>query len=89
MKMEEKLENISILNVACFVLYGFSNVFDNMKLLHASFVGVLISFIISTYLLGKTRQMKNEVEKRVLIRCINSLVFCLFFFVCYALTIFS
>jgi hypothetical protein len=85
--MEEKIENISILNVVCFILFGLSNILNKIMLFHIAFVGVLISLSFSIWILYKTIHFKNKDEKRLFIRSINSLIFCLFFSICYLLTI--
>ena len=84
--MEEKIENVSVLNVVCFILYGLSNILENPRLFHIGFLGVLFSFCVSVWLLMKSRLFKNKEEKRIFIRSINSLIFCVFFSLCYILT---
>ncbi len=81
--MDEKLENISILNVVNYILFMSGDIFDKPTLMHISVVGILISFFFSLWMCIRARHLKDEGEKRRLVRCINSLIFCSFFVVFY------
>jgi hypothetical protein len=83
--MKEKIESISILNVVCFILYGLSDILNNPTLFNIGFIGVIISFLFSIWLLCKSLHFREE-EKQVFTRSVNSIIFCIFFFVCYFLT---
>lgn len=85
--MEERIENISILNVICFILYGVGHIFDKPTFIHIGFGGALISLAITVWIFIKTIRFANKDEKRLFMRSINSLVFCLFYCVLYLFTL--
>ncbi len=81
--MDEKLENISILNVVSYILFVFADLIEKPVMLHIAAAGIFISFLSSLWLLISARRMKNDKEKSRVVRCINSIVFCVFFLLYY------
>ena len=81
--MDEKLENIGILNVACYILFVFGDLIGKPIMLHIGVTGVAISFLCSLGMCIRARHLKNEGEKRRLVRCISSMIFCSVFIVYY------
>lgn len=85
--MSSKIENVSILNNICFVAYGFSNILNNEKLLYIGFLGVVISFVFSVWICCKSFHFKSEEEKKIFIRSIHSIIFCVLFSILFFFTI--
>ena len=81
--MDEKLENMSILNVVCYILFVFGDLAIKPIMLHISVAGITISFLLSLWMCIQARHLKNEGEKQRLVRCINSMIFCSVFIVYY------
>ncbi len=77
--------DISLINIACFVIFMSGDMFDKPTLMHISAVGVAISLFFSLWMLIGARRMRDTHEKNRVARCITSLIFCSFFTLFYFL----
>lgn len=85
--MDEKLENISTLNLVSYILLVLGDLIDKPIMMHIGVAGVAISFLFSLWICIQSRRLKDEKEKRRLARSIYSMIFCSFFIVYYIVKI--
>jgi NhaP-type Na+/H+ or K+/H+ antiporter len=74
-------EDISIIKLLCFALYGFGELLQKEMLSVVGLFGVIAAFIWSTIIFCKYWRFKSEKEKKLLVQSMHSFVFCILYFV--------
>lgn len=73
-------EDISIIHLLCYALYGFSHVLQKEKLLIIGLCGAILALVWSIVIFCKYKKFKNEKEKKLLVQSIHSFIFCALYF---------